>query len=250
MTYCLGILLNDGLVMAADTRTNAGVDMVSRFRKLHVFENPGERMISVLTAGNLAITQAVLTQLEEGLDGEGAESTLYHVESLSGAAQMVGRALRNVKNRDGDHLQAMADGFVASFIVGGQIQGRRMRLFEVYAAGNFIEATEDTAYLQIGESKYGKPILDRVVTPEMDLTQAAKCALVSMDSTMRSNIAVALPIDLLIARRDTYRVATLQRIERDDPYFAMISNQWGEGLRALFDALPAPAWLDGVNGHD
>ncbi|MFQ5764623.1 MAG: peptidase, partial [Rhodospirillales bacterium] len=180
MTYCLGILVNDGLVLAADSRTNAGVDNIARYRKLFVFENPGERMIAVMTAGNLAVTQAVITQLEEGLDGEDPANTLLTVESLSAAAQMVGRAVRNVRDRDGAYLNGGGEsGFSATLILGGQIQGRRMRLLRIYSAGNYIEASDDTPYLQIGESKYGKPILERVVTPELDLLQAAKCALVS-----------------------------------------------------------------------
>lgn len=245
MTYCLGIRLNDGLVFAADSRTNAGVDNISQFRKLFVFENPGERVICVLTAGNLATTQSVISQLEEGLDDGTREDTLYNVESLSDAAKLVGRALRNVRMRDEINQQA-EDMSNATFIIGGQIKGRRMRLFQVYSAGNYIEATEDTPYIQIGESKYGKPILQRVVTPEMELLQAAKCALVSLDSTIRSNVAVALPIDLVVVKTDECRVALQHRVERDDKYFDDLSKQWGEGLRNLFDSLPAPAWFDEV----
>jgi len=246
MTYCLGIRLNEGLVFASDSRTNAGVDNISRFRKLFVFENPGERVICVLTAGNLAVTQSVITQLEEGVDDGTPEDTLYNVASLSDAAKLVGRALRNVRNRDEAFLQAEETGINATFIVGGQIMGRRMRLFQVYSAGNYIEATEDTPYMQIGESKYGKPILERVVTPQMDLLQAAKCALVSLDSTIRSNVAVAPPIDMLIVKSDECRVTIEHRIDSDDPYYVDISKRWGEGLRNLFESLPAPSWLDEV----
>ena len=250
MTYCLGIMLDDGLVLAGDSRTNAGVDAISTFRNLFVFGSPGERVIAVLTAGNLAVTQTVISQLEEGVeDADGVpdpEATLYTVESMSGAAQLVGRALRNVRQRDEAFLQAEDAGFNASFIVGGQIEDRRMRMFLVYAAGNYIEATDDTPYLQIGESKYGKPILERVVRPSMGLMSAAKCALVSIDSTIRSNVAVAPPIDILIYRRDTCRIATQQRLEADDPYFQDISKRWGEGLASLFDTLPVPAWRDDI----
>jgi len=243
MTYCLGIRLNDGIVFAADSRTNAGVDNISMFRKLFVFEEPGERAICVLTAGNLAITQAVISQLEEGLDDGTEEDTLYNVPSLSEAAKLVGRALRNVRARDDEYLKSEAADASATFIVGGQIKGRRMRLFLVYSAGNYIEATDDTPYMQIGESKYGKPILERVVTPEMDLAQAAKCALVSIDSTIRSNVAVAPPIDMVLIRADECRIGMTHRIMADEPYYTDLSKNWGEGLRNLFDSLPAPSWL-------
>ena len=244
MTYCLGIRLNSGIVFAGDSRTNAGVDNISTFRKLFVFEEPGERVICVLTAGNLAVTQAVVSQLEEGLDGETDGDTLYNVPSLSAAAQLVGRAIRNVKDRDEKYIEAEDGSASSTFIIGGQIKGRRMRLFQVYSAGNYIEATEDTPYMQIGESKYGKPILERVVTPDMDLLQAAKCAIVSIDSTVRSNVAVALPIDMMIMNVDECRVTMQQRIEPDDPYYLRVSKEWGEGLGNLFHDLPAPAWFD------
>lgn len=244
MTYCLGIRLNSGIVFASDSRTNAGVDIISKFRKLFVFETPGERAICVLTAGNLAVTQAVVSQLEEGLDGADGDETLYTVPSLSDAAQLVGRALRNVRDRDEKYIEAEDGSASSTFIIGGQIKGRRMRLFQVYSAGNYIEATEDTPYMQIGESKYGKPILERVVTPEMELLQAAKCALVSIDSTVRSNVAVALPIDMMIMKADECRVAIQQRIEPEDPYYLRISKEWGEGLGNLFNNLPSPAWFD------
>ena len=246
MTYCLGIRLNEGLVFAAGSRTNAGVDNISKFRKLFVFETPGERIICVLTAGNLAVTQAVLSQLEEGLDGGTEDDTLYNVATLSGAAKMVGDALRNVRARDEVFLKSEDSDANATFIVGGQIAGRRMRLFQVYSAGNYIEATEDTPYMQIGESKYGKPILERVVTPQMDLLQAAKCALVSIDSTIRSNVAVAPPIDMLIVRVDDCKVGVEHRIMVDDSYYTNISRLWGEGLKNLFESLPDPHWFDDV----
>ncbi len=249
MTYCLGIMLNDGLVFAADSRTNAGVDNISTYRKLHVFEEPGERLIVVLSAGNLATTQSVLSQLEEGIGGiePVASQTLYTVSSMYGAAQLVGDALRNVTERHGTHVAAQDADVSATFLIGGQISGRRMRLFQVYSAGNFIEATEDTSFLQIGEAKYGKPILQRVVRPVMGLLDAAKCAIVSMDSTIRANISVALPLDILVYRKDSCRAATHQRIHDDDPYFTRVSNQWGEGLRKLYEELPNPAWGDEVD---
>lgn len=243
MTYCLGIRLNDGIVFAADSRTNAGVDNISMFHKLFTFEEPGERVICVLTAGNLAMTQAVISQLEEGLDNGSEEDTLYNVPSMLEAAKMVGNALRNVRARDEVYLKAESADSSASFIVGGQIKGRRLRLFLVYSAGNFIEATDETPYMQIGESKYGKPILERVVTPEMDLAEAAKCALVSLDSTIRSNVAVAPPIDMVLINRDECRVDVKHRIKADEPYYTNLSKSWGEGLRNLFESLPAPSWL-------
>lgn len=241
-------MLNDGIVFAADSRTNAGVDNISTFRKLHLFQNPGERLIVVLSAGNLATTQAVITQMEEGLDGGGLDDTLLKVPSMYEAAKLVGRAARNAQASTQDDNPTAEDAdFSASFIVGGQIAGRRMRLFQVYSAGNFIEATEDTAYLQIGEAKYGKPILQRVVAGDMGLMGAAKCALVSLDSTIRSNVSVALPLDILVYRKDTMVTATHQRITEDDPYFQMLSSRWGAGLRRLYEELPNPSWENEVD---
>lgn len=249
MTYCLGIYLNDGLVFAADTRTNAGVDAVSQFRKLHVFHKPDDRLIAVLTAGNLATTQSVMTLLEEGMDdADGEGETLYDATSMYDVAIMVGQALKKVQARDsgGPQAQSTTD-FSASFIVGGQIMGRRMRLFQVYPEGNFIEATEDTPYLQIGETKYGKPILERVVTSELDLVSAAKCALVSMDSTVRSNLSVAPPIDVLIYEKDSCHAVVNTRIDEKDAYYQEISRLWAGGLRRLFDDLPQPPWSNGMD---
>lgn len=241
MTYCLGIKLNDGLVFASDSRTNAGVDNVATFRKLHAFERPGERLVTVLSAGNLATSQSVITQLEEGLD-DNPEQTVYTTPSLYETAKLVGRAVRNAQAVTDGGLTASDTDFTASFIVGGQIKGRRMRLFQVYTVGNFIEATEDTPYLQIGETKYGKPILQRVLTRNMGLMEAAKCALVSMDSTIQSNVSVAPPLDVLIYQINTMRTTISQRIAEDDPYFRMVSQQWGEGLRRLYEELPDPDW--------
>ncbi len=249
MTYCLGIMLDDGLVFAADSRTNAGVDNVSTFRKLHVFENPGERLIAVLSAGNLATSQSVVTQLDEGVEGD-PEKTLYSVPSMYEAAKLVGRAAQCAQAVTGGDSPAAADtDFTATFVVGGQIAGRRMRLFQVYAAGNFIEATEDTPYLQIGETKYGKPILQRVLRGDMGLVEAAKCALVSLDSTIQSNVSVAPPLDVLIYEKDTMCTATRQRINENDTYFQMISEQWAEGLRRLYEQLPNPDWNIDVSGR-
>lgn len=246
MTYCVGLDLKQGLVMLADSRTNAGVDHISTFSKLHVFEEPGRRMIALMTAGNLAITQAVVNMVQEGLENPktGEVETIETVPSMFRAAQLVGDAVRQVYRTDGEALQAQGVPFDVSLLVGGQILGRSMRLFQVYAAGNFIEATEDTPFLQIGERKYGKPILDRSVTPGTPLPEAVKLALISMDSTLRSNLTVGMPIDLLVYQRDSCRVGLRRRITEDDPYFRMIRERWSDALRAAYRAIPEPDFLD------
>ena len=240
MTYCVGILLRDGLVMAADSRTNAGVDYVSTFRKLAIFELPGERFIAVMSAGNLATSQAVFSMVSERLEQGTDENSLFRVPNMFSAARIVGNALREVIDTDGAHVRAAKADPTANFIIGGQIAGRPVRLFHVYSAGNFIEATAETPFVQIGETKYGKPILDRVVDYGMPLDRAAKAALVSFDSTMRSNISVAPPIDLVIYRRDTYRAHHQAEIAEDDEYFRLLRKQYGDGLARVFDRLPDP----------
>jgi putative proteasome-type protease len=204
MTYCCGILVRDGLVMIADTRTNAGLDNVSTFRKLHVFSKPGERIMAVASAGNLAISQSVLSTLTEGLENPdtGELETLLNAPTMFQAAQRIGRAIRSVHNTEGIALKSEDISFDVSFLFGGQIAGSRMRLFMVYPAGNFIECTTDTPYLQIGEHKYGKPVLDRAMHYDVELYEALKTGLISMDSTMRSNLGVGLPIDILVVRTD------------------------------------------------
>ena len=248
MTYCVGLRLRDGLVMLSDTRTNAGVDYVSTFSKMHLFGTPGERTICVMSAGNLAITQSVVNLLDEGLEDEemGAVLTLHEAPTMFQAARLVGRAVRQVYKVDGPALKAQDIRFDVSLLVGGQVDGRTLRLFNVYAAGNFIEATEDTPFLQIGEHKYGKPILDRVATFDTSLDDAVQLALISMDSTIRSNLTVGPPVDLLIYRRDALQPEIRLRIEEDDPYFQMIRHQWSESLRDAYLALPAPPWEDWV----
>jgi putative proteasome-type protease len=244
MTYCVGILLDSGLVFLSDSRTSAGVDQINTFRKTTVFERPGERVIVMLAAGNLAITQGVLNLLAEQLVApEPATPTLHDCQNMFEAARCVGAALRAMHERDGEALKAQGVEFNASFLVGGQIKGEPPRLFQLYAAGNFIEATPDTTYFQIGESKYGKPIIDRVTRRSMPLSEAAKCALISMDSTIRSNLTVGLPLDLVIVRRDEHRVASHVDIGPDNRYFQMIRGAWGEALREAFSALPNPDWL-------
>ncbi|MGF1640221.1 MAG: peptidase [Rhodospirillales bacterium] len=242
MSYCLGIRVDEGLVFAADSRTNAGVDSVSTFRKVFIFEKSGDRVIVLLTAGNLAVTQEVISMVERGLGTDDPGRSLFQIDTLFDATKIVGGFLRAVFDRDGTYFQAHGTEFNASLIVGGQIKGERPRLFLVYPAGNFIEASEGTPYFQMGETKYGKPILERVLAADVGLVQTAKCALVSFDSTIRANISVGPPIDLVIYKADTYRIACHQRIRDDDPYFSALSRHWSEGLRRVFAEAPDPRW--------
>jgi putative proteasome-type protease len=241
MTYGVGLLLEDGLVLCSDSRTNAGVDHVATFRKMHVWENPGERCMVLLTAGNLATSQSVVSLLTEGM-GEDRNETMLNVPSMFEAARLAGRAVREVYDLDAQRLKEQGSEFNISMILGGQIKGRRLRLFQIYSAGNFIEATVDTPYMQIGETKYGKPILDRVVSGRTTLNEAAKCALISMDSTLRSNVSVGLPIDIAIVRRDECRVAVRKRLDETDLYLSDIRRRWSEGLRSVFQTVPDPDW--------
>ncbi|MBF0624620.1 MAG: proteasome-type protease [Magnetococcales bacterium] len=238
MSYCLGMRLDEGLIFLSDSRTNAGVDSVARFRKCFVYERPHERVIVILTAGNLAVTQAVIGLLEESLEADEPESNIMTTPSLYEAARLVGRAVRTIHDQDGEAMRKHGADFNASFIMGGQIKGRRMRLFQIYSAGNFIEASEETPYFQIGETKYGKPILQRVVTARTPLNQAVKCALVSFDSTIRSNLSVGAPLDLVVCPVDSQTVALRRWIQEDDPYFRHLRKKWGEGLTTLFQNLP------------
>ncbi|MFN4142360.1 peptidase [Aestuariivirga sp.] len=241
MTYCVGLLLDEGLVMAADTRTNAGVDNVGKFKKLYTWEKPGHAVFVLLTAGNLAITQAVVSLLNEGAErkGAGAEQNLFAARTMFQAARIVGRAVREVKAIDAEFLHAQGDAFAASFIFGGQIGKERPRLFNVYAAGNFIEATVDTPFFQIGEHKYGKPILDRVARKDMKLGDAAKMVLLSFDSTLRSNLSVGLPIDMLTYEAGSLRIEHTRRFGLDDPYFQRLSLAWSKALRTAFTEIEA-----------
>jgi putative proteasome-type protease len=243
MTYCVGIHLQDGLVLVSDTRTNAGVDNVSTFSKMHVVEAPGERVLTLLTSGNLAITQSVVGLLGEGVDVDGVPETLLDVPSMFRAAQLVGLAVRQVWKSDGPALQEQNIGFDASFLLGGQIRGKPPRLYQIYAAGNFIEATPESPFFQIGEHKYGKPILDRAVQHETPIEDAIKLALISMDSTLRSNLSVGLPVDLLVLRRDDLRVSLRRRICDDDEYFRMIRERWSAALREAYRSIPNPHWI-------
>jgi putative proteasome-type protease len=248
MTYCLAMSLDQGLVFASDCRTNAGADHISTFRKMRVWERAGERVIVLLSAGNLALTQSVAAVLERRIRLDDAKSSLMQVDSLHDAARLVGDAVRAVHQMDAKPLKEAGVEFNLSLILGGQIRGEPPRLFQVYAAGNFIEATPETPFFQIGETKYGKPILDRVVRMETDLTQAAKCALLSLDSTLRSNVTVGLPIDLLIYPRDGLTVGIRRVIDEFDPYFNDIRHRWSQGLNDLFQAMPDPPWTCGAKG--
>jgi len=242
MTYCVGVKLDAGLVFLSDSRTNAGVDQIARFSKMRVFAKDGERVIVTLSSGNLSITQNALSTLEQRMRTGESALHLMNAKSMFDVARLVGDALREVKTRDGPYLlQANVDSS-ANFIVGGQVRGEPPRLFQVYGEGNFIESTADTPYFQIGESKYGKPVIDRVITRATSLSAATKCILVSFDSTMRSNISVGLPIDLVSYEVGALRVRMQRRIDETDPYFRMVHEQWGEGLRRVFADLPDPNW--------
>jgi putative proteasome-type protease len=244
MTYCCGILVREGLVMVADTRTNAGLDNVSTFRKLHVFRKPGDRILAIASSGNLSISQSVVSLLKEGIENKttGERETLMNSPTMFQAAQRIGRVVRQLHDEEGQALEAAEVRFDVSFLFGGQIKGEKLRLFMVYSAGNFIECTVDTPYLQIGEHKYGKPVLDRAVTYETELYDALKLALISMDSTMRSNLGVGMPIDILVARPDACNAEVDYRIEPGEPYFHGLREHWSEALRAAYMSIPRPPY--------
>ena len=245
MTYCVAMRVDEGLVFLADTRTNAGVDHVSAARKMAVFEQPGDRVLVLLAAGNLALTQAVMQLLSEPAPED--KTTLYNVATMVEAARLVGDAVREVHRRDAATLAEFSVDFNCSFILGGQIRGANTRLFMIYSAGNFVESSQVSPYFQIGESKYGKPIIDRVVTPSTPLDEVAICALVSMDSTLRSNLSVGLPLDLLVYEKDALQVTRFSTIDNDNQYFQMIHRTWGERLRQIFGEIPNPTWADPAN---
>jgi putative proteasome-type protease len=240
MTYCVGMRLNQGLVFLSDSRTNAGVDQVGTFRKMSVFENPGERVMVMMTAGNLSISQAIRQLLSDhaGADGAG----IWSAPTLYEAARILGDAVRTVHRRDAKALADCGIDFNVSIIFGGQIKGERCRLFQIYSAGNFIESHDENTYFQIGEAKYGKPIIDRVVTPATPLDEAAKCALISMDSTLRSNISVGLPLDLLVYETERLAVTRFVTIDETNQYFQMIRNNWGRQLKSVFEGIADPVW--------
>jgi putative proteasome-type protease len=242
MTYCVGLLVDTGLVMLSDSRTNAGVDQINTFRKMATFQRANDRVLVLLSAGNLAITQAVVNLLHEAPDSPDQPTRIFRAANMFNAARVVGDALREIHARDADALHEQGHEFNATFILGGQISGEEPRLFHIYSAGNFIESSVDTPYFQIGESKYGKPIIDRVISRSSSLAQAAKCALVSMDSTIRSNLSVGPPLDLAIMKRDEFRLSTHISIDMENEYFRMIRTRWGFALQEIFAELPNPNW--------
>ena len=243
MTYCVAISLEAGLVFASDSRTNAGVDNIARFEKMRVFSKDGDRVIVTLSAGNLSVTQNAQSLLELKVRNDPQHLNIWTAKSLFEIAALVGDAMREVRARDEQYLRAQNIDASASFIVGGQIAGESPRLFLVYSEGNFIEASTDTPYVQIGEIKYGKPILDRIMRRGSSLADAVKCTLVSFDSTIRSNISVGAPIDLLVYEKDTLRVKLKRRLDENDGYLETVRAGWESGLRDAFDALPPSPWL-------
>ncbi len=242
MTYCVGLFLREGLVMLADTRTNAGVDHISTFSKMFTATKPGERMLCLMSAGNLAITQSAWNRLEQGIFLHGQRQTLFTVDTMFQAAQLVGEAIRDVYRADAAMLSSQNIGFDVSIMLGGQIAGGPQRLYLIYAAGNFIEATPDNPFLQIGEHKYGKPVLDRAVRFDTPIEQGIKLVLVSMDSTIRSNLTCGLPLDMLVTREGTQDIAFQRRIVETDPYLTTVRVAWEASLREAWLGIPSPNW--------
>ena len=233
MTYCVGLMLDAGMVLLSDTRTNAGIDNISTYRKMFLFEEPGERVIAIMTAGSLSVTQTTLAQLQDEIEDPDRPS-IMNAPTMLQVAEMVGDRLSAVARRVAEKLGEKAQSARATMIVAGQRRGGTMRMFLVYPEGNFIEATRDTPFLQIGEHKYGKPILDRVVRPDTTLLDAQKAALLSMDSTLRSNLSVGLPLDLAVIETDDLRVTRQRRIEPDDEVYQAMSAAWSVALRDSF----------------
>jgi putative proteasome-type protease len=240
LTYCVGVKLEEGLIFASDSRTHAGVDNYAKFCKMTVFDRPGDRVLVLLSSGGLAATQAVISVLRQRAAAEPPH--LWSVTSLFDVANLVADAMRDIERRDGPYLEDGGLKFNASFILGGQIAGEDMRLFRIYAEGNFIEAGSDTSFLQTGEAKYGKPILDLVVNPTATLEDATKCVLVSFDSTMLSNLSVGMPIDLLCYARDSLNITMKRRFDVGDSYFETLKQHWIAGTRKVFHDLPALEW--------
>lgn len=241
MTYCVATMMNAGIVFASDSRTNAGVDNIATFRKMKTFERQGDRALVIVNSGNLAVTQATMNHLEQAIRRETGPN-IMNVGSMYDVAEQVGAALRSVRDRDTPFLMQSGVDASANFIVGGQIFGEPQRLFLVYSEGNFIEATPETPYFQIGEVKYGKPIIDRVITADTSLNDAIKCVLVSFDSTMRSNLSVGLPVDLACYERDSLRIGHTWRFDEQDTYMTSLRKSWGEGVRRAFAELPNLDW--------
>jgi putative proteasome-type protease len=242
MTYCVAALLTEGIIFASDSRTNAGVDNFAKFCKMTVFERQGDRVIVMLSSGGLAGTQAIVSVLKQRCEDGDSTPNLLTARTMFDVAGLISDATREVERRDAAHLKESDISFNASFIFGGQLKGEPMRLFRSYAETNFIEAELDTPFLQTGETKYGKPILDRMITPATNLSDATKCVLVSFDSTMRSNLSVGMPIDLLCYERDSFEVRYRRRFDQGDPYFTTVSKEWSEGVRGVFRQLPDLKW--------
>jgi putative proteasome-type protease len=244
MTYCCGILVREGLVMIADTRTNAGIDNVSIYRKLRLFRKPGEHVLMIASAGNLSATQAVVNLITEGFENPETKEfeRLEDMRSMFAAAQLVGRAVRRVRHLEADAYEQASVAFDISFLFGGQIRGGDLRLFQIYSAGNFIECSQDMPFLQIGEHKYGKPILDRAANYGTDLYDALKIGLISMDSTLKSNLGVGPPIDIALLRRDSLDLEVDWRIDGADPYFHDLRDRWSTALKAAHMAIPRPPY--------
>ncbi len=249
MTYCVAVKTRAGLVFLSDSRTNAGLDQISTFRKMIVYEKAGDRFMALLSAGNLSISQSVreVLQIEKLVEpGQDEPLTIWNAKSMFDATRVLGAAVRRVYERDAAALKASGVEFNVSMIFGGQIGGEGMRLFQVYSPGNFIEATDETPYFQIGESKYGKPVLDRVITPDTPLDEAAKCALVSMDSTLKSNLSVGLPLDMVVYKAGSLQTDRIMCIDEHNPYFQMLRSSWGDKLRQMFDSIEDPMWNGGA----
>jgi putative proteasome-type protease len=244
MTYCCGVLVREGLVMIADTRTNAGIDDVSTYRKLHLFNDPGHQQMVIACAGNLSATQSILHLVREGFENPPTKTfeKLTDCRTMFEGAQLIGRAVRRIRELEGDAYEQINVKFQVSFLFGGQIDGDAMRLFMIYSAGNFIECGHDAPFLQIGEYKYGKPVLDRAVNFDTGVHDALKIALISMDSTMRSNIGVGIPIDVALCRRDSLKLEVDFRIDHTEPYFHDLRDRWSTALRAAHIAIPAPPY--------
>jgi len=240
MTYCVGVKLEQGLIFASDSRTHAGVDNYAKFCKMTVFERAGDRVLVLLSSGGLAATQTVISLLRRRAEAEPPH--IWSVSSMFDVANLVADAMRDIERRDGPFLEGGGLKFNASFILGGQLAGEDMRLFRLYAEGNFIEAGTDTPFLQTGEAKYGKPILDLAVTSSATLEDATKCVLVSFDSTILSNLSVGMPIDLLCYARDSLQVTMQRRFDSGDVYFEALKQQWIAGTRRIFHELPALQW--------
>jgi len=249
MTYCVAVKTRAGLVFLSDSRTNAGLDQISTFRKMIVYEKAGDRFMTLLSAGNLSISQSVreVLQIEKLVEpGQDEPLTIWNAKSMFDATRVLGAAVRRVYERDAAALRASGVEFNVSMIFGGQIGSEGMRLFQVYSPGNFIEATDETPYFQIGESKYGKPVLDRVITPATPLDEAAKCALVSMDSTLKSNLSVGLPLDMVVYKAGSLQTDRIMCIDEHNPYFQMLRSSWGDKLRQMFDSIEDPMWHGGA----